>query len=205
MGNAEKGASGSRHVNYRRKAWHLAGGAVVIALLVRFASSKFPAAGVLLFAVAALAAIDLWRFRSATGDRLFWKYLGPLAGEKERRGPNTSLYYAAALLLSVLVFPRYAAIGAVVSLAAGDPTAAIVGRRWGRIRIAGKSIEGAAANALVSFALIRIFVPSSAIAAAGALAGAIIEIVPVPHLDDNVTVPLAAGCAMLAAATLLSG
>ncbi|MDD3643420.1 MAG: hypothetical protein PHQ19_08175 [Candidatus Krumholzibacteria bacterium] len=192
-------------MNYLRKAWHLAGGAIVVVLLVRFAPSKLPALGTLAFTVAALAAIDVWRWRSATGDRLFWKYLGPLASEKEKRGPTTSLYYAASLLLAVLVFPRFAAIGAIISLAAGDPAAAIVGRRWGRIRIAGKSLEGAAANALVSFGLIRAFVPSSVLAAAGALAGAVIEVVPIPRLDDNITVPLAAGCAMLAAAALSAG
>jgi dolichol kinase len=206
MGNdAEQQPAPSRHVNYGRKAWHLAGGMAVVILLVRFAPSKLPAIGILVFAVAVLAALDIWRWRSARGDRFFWKHLGFLASEKEKRGPTTSLYYAASLLVSVLIFPRYAAIGAVLSLAAGDSTAAIIGRRWGKVRIAGKSIEGALANALVSFILIRVFVPSTALAAAGALAGAIIEVVPFRHLDDNITVPLAAGCAMLAAAALMTG
>lgn len=203
MKNGQGEKKGSNRVNYRRKLFHLAGGTAVVALLVLFDPSRRPAAWALLGGLAILAAIDLYRGLSRTGHLLFWKYLGPLASTKEMDGPTSSLFYAAALLIAVIVFPAWAAIGAVISLAVGDPVAAIVGSHWGRMRIGGKSIEGAAANALVSFALIRIFVSSSAVAAAGALAGAAVEMVDVPLLDDNFTVPLAAGGAMAAAAALL--
>jgi dolichol kinase len=143
------------------------------------------------------------RYFSRRGRRLFWRHLGFLTSKKDTRGPTTSLYYAASLLLSVLVFPVYAAIGAVMSLAAGDPVAAIVGGRIGRLRIKGKSVEGAFANAAVTFLLILIFVRSYHVAAAGAVAGAIAEMLSIPYLDDNITVPLAAGGAMFAVARLV--
>ena len=142
--------------------------------------------------------IDLVRYFSRRGKRLFWQHLGFLTSEKEKRGPTTSLFYAASLLLCVLIFPVYAAIGGVISLAAGDPIAAIVGRRYGKLRIGGKSIEGGLANAALAFCLIFIFVRPVHVAAAGALAGAIVEMFEIPWLDDNITVPLAAGGAMVA-------
>jgi dolichol kinase len=186
------------HANYRRKLWHFASGAVVVAALVIFAPSKRWAIAILAAGLALMIAIDLARYFSRRGKKLFWRHLGFLTSEKERRGPTTSLFYAASLLVCVLLFPVYAAVGGVISLAAGDPAAAIVGRRYGKLRIGGKSIEGGLANAVLAFCLIFIFVRSVRVAAAGALAGAVVEMFEIPWLDDNITVPLAAGGAMVA-------
>ena len=196
-GRAGGGGSG-RHVNYHRKLWHFASGAVVVVALVIFAPSKTWALVILVAGLALMIAIDIVRYFSRRGKRLFWHHLGFLTSEKEKRGPTTSLYYAASLLLCVLIFPVYAAVGGVISLAAGDPVAAIIGRRYGKLRIGCKSIEGGLANAALAFCLIFIFVRSFHVAAAGALAGAIVEMFEIPWLDDNITVPLAAGGAMVA-------
>lgn len=201
-GGPEIGGKPGKHVNYHRKLWHFAGGAVVVASLVLFAPSKRWAIVILSAALALMLVLDIVRYFSRRGKRLFWKHLGFLTSEKEKRGPTTSLYYAASLLLCVIIFPWYAAIGGVISLAAGDSAAAIVGRRYGRLRIGGKSIEGGLANAVLTFAMILIFVRSYPVAAAGALAGAVVEMFSIPWLDDNITVPLAAGGAMVAAVAL---
>ena len=187
------------HANYHRKLWHFASGATVVAALVIFAPSKLWAIFILAAALVLMIAIDLVRYFSRRGKRLFWQHLGFLTSEKEKRGPTTSLFYAASLLLCVLIFPVYAAIGGVISLAAGDPIAAIIGRRYGKLRIGGKSIEGGLANAALAFCLIFIFVRSVHVAAAGALVGAIVEMFDIRYLDDNITVPLAAGGAMVLA------
>jgi dolichol kinase len=187
------------HANYHRKLWHFSSGAVVVAALVIFAPSKRWAIAILAAGLALMIVIDLARFFSRRGKKLFWKHLGFLTSVKEKRGPTTSLYYAASLLLCVLIFPVYAAVGGVISLAAGDPMAAIVGRRYGKLRIGGKSVEGGLTNAVVAFCLIFIFVRSVHVAAAGALAGAIVEMFDIRYLDDNITVPLAAGGAMVLA------
>ena len=201
-GGPETGGKPGKHANYHRKLWHFAGGAVVVVSLVLFAPSKRWAIVILAAALALMLVIDIVRYFSRRGKRLFWRHLGFLTSEKEKRGPTTSLYYAASLLLCVIIFPSYAAIGGVISLAAGDSAAAIVGRRYGRLRIGGKSIEGGLANAVLTFALILIFVRSYPVAACGALAGAVVEMFSIPWLDDNITVPLAAGGAMVAAVAL---
>jgi len=195
-------AGPGRHVNYHRKLWHFSGGAVVVSALVIFEPSKMWAILILTAGLALMLGIDLGRYFSRRGKRLFWRHLGFLTSEKEKKGPTTSLYYAASLLLCVLVFPVHAAIGGVISLAAGDPIAAIVGRRYGKLRIGGKSVEGGLANAALSFCLIFIFIRSVNLTAAGALAGAVAEMLDIPYLDDNIIVPLAAGGAMVAAAHL---
>jgi dolichol kinase len=197
-GEPEGGPEPGKHANYHRKLWHFSGGILVVGALVIFDSSKIWAILILSAGLALMLTVDLVRYFSRRGKRLFWKHLGFLTSEKEKKGPTTSLYYAASLLLCVLVFPVYAAIGGVISLAAGDPIAAIVGRRYGKLRIGGKSVEGGLANAALAFCLIFIFVRSFHLAAVGALAGAVAEMLDIPYLDDNIIVPLAAGGAMAA-------
>ncbi len=191
-----------KEVNQYRKLFHFLAGCVVVATLVIFEPSKRWAIWVLAVSAGILTLIDIIRHVSRIGERLFWDYLGFLTSEKDRRGPTTSLFYAVTLMLVVLLFPTPMAIGAILSLAAGDPAAAIIGGKYGRIRIGGKTLEGALANAAASFVLMRPFVHSSVVAASGAVAGAIIEMFDLPLLDDNVTVPLAAGGAMYLAARL---
>ncbi len=198
-GEPESAPKPGTHANYHRKLWHFSSGAVVVAALVIFDPSKMWAILILAAGLALMITIDVVRFFSRRGKRLFWQHLGFLTSDKEKKGPTTSLFYAASLLVCVLIFPVYAAIGGVISLAAGDPMAAIVGRRYGKLRIGGKSIEGGLTNAIVAFCLIFIFVRSVHVAAAGAVVGAIVEMFDIPYLDDNITVPLAAGGAMVAA------
>ena len=57
-------------------------------------------------------------------------------------------------------------------------------------------MEGAIANFLVCFLILSFIVPSFFIAFTGALAGALIEFMPIP-IDDNISVPLVSGLAMM--------
>jgi len=190
------GSTGRKDINHYRKLFHFLAGCVVVATLVIFEPSKRWAIWLLAVSTGILVAIDIVRHVSRLGGRLFWEYLGFLTSDKDRRGPTTSVFYAVTLMLVVLVLPTPMAVGAILSLAAGDPAAAIVGRRWGRIRLGRKSLEGAFANAATSFILMRPFVHSTVVAAAGSVAGAAAELLEVPLLDDNITIPLAAGGAM---------
>ena len=71
-------------------------------------------------------------------------------------------------------------MGAIISLAVGDPVAGIVGTLFGRVRLKGKAVEGAVANLVASFILINLFVTSPWIALTGASAGAAVELAHIP-------------------------
>ena len=103
----ENSRNGSgKHVNYHRKLWHFSSGAVVVAALVFFEPSKRWAIGILVAGLALMIAIDLGRYFSRRGKRLFWKHLGFLTSDKEKKGPTTSLFYAASLLVEEHVHPE---------------------------------------------------------------------------------------------------
>lgn len=116
---------------------------------------------------------------------------------------NSATWYVSALvILSLIVSPTAAAVGLTV-LAVGDPAAAIIGRRFGRTRLgSGRSLEGSlaftAVASLVSFAVLSAFardVPTGAaavVALGASFAGATAEALS-KRVDDNFSIPLAAG------------
>jgi diacylglycerol kinase (CTP) len=192
-----------KKINLPRKLWHASSGAFMVSVLIwNYPSKRLPLL-ILLAATTFLFAIDVLRFGTGWGKSLFRTFFGQLAGRKEEEGPNASFFYAVSLLIAVLLFEPLIAMGAIISLAVGDPIAGIVGTMFGRIRVRGKAVEGAIANLAVSYLLIQLIVPSPWIALAGALAGAAIELLPIPKVDDNLSVPIVSGLAMTIVKSIL--
>ncbi|MBN2071474.1 MAG: hypothetical protein JW814_08460 [Candidatus Krumholzibacteriota bacterium] len=188
-----------RPLNFFRILWHFCVG-IIVFILVYFSKNGFrPDIWFLSLSSAVIFLIEILRFKTEKGKRFFWKYFGFLASDKEANGVNTSLYYTISLLICSLIYLREAVLGAIVCLALGDPVAIIIGTKFGRIRIKKKSVEGALANFVICLIVLTIVLPSVKMAFAGALAGAFIEIMPLPA-DDNITIPLFSGGAISIAA-----
>ncbi len=109
--------------------------------------------------------------------------------------------YAIAILLTLITFPKPAALIAIYTLAIADPLSAIVGIRFGKIRVVPeKSVEGSTAFFAAAFvcaaSVLWAFAGGEArvlgAAALIALCGAVFEMLPV-RIDDNLTTPLVVG------------
>jgi len=110
--------------------------------------------------------------------------------------------YVIAVLLTILTFPKLAALIAIYTLAIADPLAAVVGIRYGRRRIAhNRTIEGSFAFFAATFAVGALVLhygsAASGLDVAGSAAviafvAAACEAVPL-RLDDNLTIPLFTG------------
>ena len=110
------------------------------------------------------------------------------------------LYLAAGVILALLLFPKSIAFASIVIVGIGDPVAGYVGGKLGRRRLGRKSLEGFMAGSVAAFiATLIVVVPI--IGAIGSIAGMLIELTGIP--DDNLTIPLASGTAMIAAASLM--
>jgi dolichol kinase len=192
-----------RKINLKRKLWHFSAGAFMVSVLIW----NYPSKGVPLLILGGssivLFVIDILRFGTGWGRQLFRVYFGQLAGKKEEEGPNASFFYAVSILIAVLLFEPRIAMGAIISLAVGDPVAGIVGTLFGRVRIKGKAVEGAVANLVVSFFLINLLVSSPWVALTGAASGAAVEIAHIPKVDDNLSVPIVSGLAMTIVSSLI--
>lgn len=113
--------------------------------------------------------------------------------------------YAIAILLTILTFPKAAAVIAIYTLGIADPLSAVVGITWGRRHIVrDKSVEGslaffvaAAGIALAVLGMGPAGVAPSTVGAAlliGLLAAGV-EMIPL-RIDDNLTIPLFVGFAV---------
>jgi dolichol kinase len=138
--------------------------------------------------VLVLLVLDGIRLRHARANELFFRTFVHLASPREARGVASSTWYAVALLVVVAFFPRPAAVSGVLVLAVSDPAASWMGRRWGRRRFLGGTLEGSLvflATALTILALRHPFGP----ALAAALLATLAERVSWP-VDDNFAVPV---------------
>ncbi|MBL4687586.1 MAG: hypothetical protein JKY37_23525 [Nannocystaceae bacterium] len=137
-------------------------------------------------------------------DRLIWVF-SAVAHPRERFVINSTTWYVTALLaLSLTEDPILCTVGVAV-LGAGDPIAAVVGRRWGRVRLLySRTLEGSLAfvamGTVAAWGLLAVLVPEVPLltglrlAALGSVAGAAAELAS-GRVDDNLSIPLAAAAA----------
>jgi glycerol-3-phosphate acyltransferase PlsY len=93
------------------------------------------------------------------------------------------------------MFDKTLAIVCLGFLTLGDLFAALIGKKWGRIKLfSQKSLEGSLACFTVC-ALIALIKFHPVIAITGAIVATLIELLPT-GLDDNVTMPLISGVVM---------
>ena len=149
---------------------------------------------------------DLARLRWPALNRLFWWAFRPFLKEAEARRPTGATWLLLSALAVLGLFPRPVAVLALLYLSLGDPASALVGRRWGRHRLGGKSLEGALALLAVALAVGLALGPRVGagpwwVPALGALAVALADLLPL-RVDDNLTLPLAGAGAMALAGAL---
>lgn len=179
-----------------RKTIHLSGFA--IPGIYYFVSRPFAVSVLIPFTVAALA-IDLGRRGDGAFARWFGTWLGPILRDKERSAARTlhalTWFFIVSTLL-VAFAPKYVAILSIAILIAADAAAALVGRRYGRHRIGGRSLEGSAGFLLAALLVVGATPRIEGrpgeylICFAAALVGATAELFSQDPLEDNVTVPL---------------
>lgn len=189
-----------RPANTNRSLMHIVSGVGVLGLIHVVSD---PVLKIIAVAFAILAwGLELGRRVSPDMNRFLMWLFGPVAHAHEARTINSSTWYTTALLaLALAGSTLWASVGVAV-LGIGDPTAALVGRKYGTHRlVSGRSLEGSlafvASGALASYLTLRLFyaevllIPALAYSLVGAICGAIAELCS-EKIDDNLLIPLAA-------------
>jgi dolichol kinase len=143
--------------------------------------------------------LDVVRLQVPRVRTVFYFVFGRILRDHERFNLLGSTYLLLSALICAHAFPKSIAVLALSFLVVGDTMAALIGRRWGRIKILDKSLEGSLA-CLGSCMIIGYLYPGDDVSRTamwvGAVAATLSELLPIP-LDDNMRIPLAAGFAML--------
>ena len=184
-----------------RRLFHATTGVLVVLALEVVGIPMNVVVTLLAIALVLLLASDLARARKPEVNALFFRIFQHLASPRDASGLASSTWYTLGMLIVLALFPRAAAISAILVLAIADPVASYCGRRWGRIPLLGGSLEG---SLLFTTIALLILVPRHGVLAAvvTALCATIAERVSWP-LDDNVTVPVTTAAILTAYAALL--
>ena len=202
-----------RPTNYARSLMHLSSCAIAVTCIELLGTGK-ALLGIALAWAAFCWGCEIARRVSPAVNVQLMKFFGPFAHAHEAHRVNSATWYATALVLLALSGSQVLGLTGAVVLGIGDPIAGLIGRRFGKTRLLhGRSLEGTTAffvsAGVVTFTLLALLHGATlgvsaalAIAAAGAFAGAIAELVSL-RVDDNFSIPVsAAGAAWLVSALL---
>jgi dolichol kinase len=196
-----------RPTNYTRNIFHVLSGLSVLMIFHHvFSQEQIVWVGGISAAMA--WSMELGRRHSPALNRVLMGIFGKVAHPHERHRVNSSTWYTTALFLLAWLMPPVACSLAVIVLAVSDPAAALIGRRFGRIRVvAGRTLEGSVAflgaGVLAALATLAVyydltFAQMLALALGGTAAGAVAEMVS-ERIDDNFSIPMSVACGATAA------
>lgn len=189
-----------RPTNARRTLLHIQSGLVVM-VCVHYVMTPLQCVLTAAFFTVTGWSMEIARWRSPEANDRIMAFWAPVAHGHEWHRVNSATWYCTALvILGLLAAPVTISIAAMV-LALADPVAALVGRRFGRVKLVGnRTILGTLAfmvtGVIATFGLLAAFGPPLGLTAmlmvaiAGGTAGAGAELFS-QRVDDNLTIPLA--------------
>ncbi len=194
-----------RPTNYARNLYHVGNAAFCIVCL-RFTSEA--TALLLAGGMASLAwSCEIGRRIVPRLNDFLMQLMGRFAHPHEAWRINSATWYASACVILALMWNLPVASVGIAVLGFGDPAAAIIGRRYGRVKLVnGRTLEGTAtfvavgtlvASGLLWGAWAIPFATSIKVGFCGALAGGLAELFS-RRIDDNLSIPVAASVVALA-------
>jgi len=182
---------------FLRKLLHLSNLVIPFTYLFYF-DSKVEALIILLPITLLAFLIEYLRINSISVKNIFDKYLFSMLRNHEKSGKYTgATWIFISSTLSIAIFPKDIAIISLIYMSIGDTAAGLIGRKFGRIKIYNKTLEGALAGFIVCL-IVGLMIDlnlSKTVVAIGALSAAIIEFMPI-SIDDNLRIPLFSGTVM---------
>ena len=147
-------------------------------------------------------ALDVGRHYYPPLRRLFHVVVGPLLRRHERdrhaKRLNGGTYVLIAATGSIFLFPKLIAITGFLILIVSDLAAALVGRKFGRRKFLGKSLEGSMAFFATALVVVMAtpkigYATGEYLLGAAAAAAATVVEAGASWIDDNLSIPLTVG------------
>jgi len=149
--------------------------------------------------------VDLARYHNGPVQKWFYNWFGWLLREHESDDKKKRLNGASYVLISaticIVIFPKIIAVTSIAILIICDLIAALVGKRFGKHRFFGKTLEGSL-GFLASGIIVILLTPKIGYLSAEYLIGifsvalgTVIESLSI-EVDDNLSIPLTVGLAM---------
>lgn len=117
-----------------------------------------------------------------------------LLRQKEKAGIGSHIYFTLGAIVAVSVFSKNIAFAAILMTTFGDMSAALIGKRFGKIRIFSndKSLEGCIAEFIVDLIIAILLIGNPFISVFMAFVATYVETTFV-KIDDNLVIPVFSG------------
>jgi dolichol kinase len=110
--------------------------------------------------------------------------------KEESNRLSGSFFYVLSGLITIIFFEKNIAVSSLCILSIADPLSSLLGSRFGKVRLFGKSLEGTMTFFAASFLILRIFSFSVPIAVTVAVIASVTELLSSRFIDDNLSIPL---------------
>ncbi len=137
--------------------------------------------------------LDFLRLKNKHIQRLYNNFFGIVTKHYEEIHFTSASYVFLSLIIVAIVFEVRIASAALLIMSLSDPIASIIGRAYGKFYIFDKSLEGSITFFIVSVMILLSFDFSSDVILSVAALCTLIELFSNKiHIDDNLSVPIAA-------------
>ena len=145
--------------------------------------------------------LDFLRFKVPAFKNLVTKIMGVFMRKEELNRPTGMSFMCLGFWLLILLFDKDVALLTMLFVMLGDPVAAYIGTKYGKDKIGDKTVQGFlacfAVCVIVSFVFLRLSDFSSSrlvyVSLLAALIGSGSELVQIPKVDDNLSMPVISG------------
>ena len=140
---------------------------------------------------------DYFRTKSKLIKKLFILFFDKMLREHELKGQFTgATWVMISASITILFFSKNIAIISLIFMSIGDTFAALIGKKYGKLKIYDKSLEGFLGGLIVCLLAAYYYDPLPFyISGVGALTAMLFETLPLP-LDDNFRIPIGSAIIM---------
>tara|TARA_B100000700_G_scaffold245964_1_gene274682 strand:- start:100 stop:603 length:504 start_codon:yes stop_codon:yes gene_type:complete len=137
--------------------------------------------------------IDLLRIKNKDVKRFYNICFKSITRSKEKTSLTGASYVLIASVLSILIFDKEIAIISLLIMTISDTMAAIIGRRYGKVKINKKTLEGSIAFFLFSLIIVSFFDGVILVVAFIAILLTTLAELFLNDINDNLTIPTVFG------------
>ena len=185
-----------------RKLIHLASSAIPF---FYFYYSKNLVLAILIPSTITFLIIDLLRIKNKDVKRFYNICFKSITRSKEKTSLTGASYVLIASVLSILIFDKEIAIISLLIMTISDTMAAIIGRRYGKVKINKKTLEGSIAFFLFSLIIVSFFDGIILVVAFIAILLTTLAELFLNNINDNLTIPTVFGGSYSMLVLLLNG
>jgi len=140
--------------------------------------------------------IDIIRFNINFINRIYIKILRDVIRVQEIKRFHGATYLLISSVLVISIYDKNIAIACLLFLTLSDSAAALFGKRFGKIKIYNKTLEGTLAFLLTSLIIVYFIKSLNFITGiSGAVTATFVEFALV-NIDDNLSIPIISGLVM---------